>query len=260
MSVDTLLDAVDHEAAYALAFCDGGYTTNVPIEDLTGGKAWVAYGYDGEPLDPEHGGPARLLVPHLYFWKSAKWVRGLRLLDEDEPGFWETERLPPLRRPVARAAVLGRLTTGWLPAEAIETRQETPRVRTLVLDVPRLAGPPRGPAPRRPADGGGRLPGAAELLDRVSAGRAAGDHGRGARRRRGLARTWPRSSEPGDRIEVRGPIGGWFVWGPDDGGPLLLVGGGSGVVPLMAMARHRAAVRERRADAIAASRRAPGRT
>jgi DMSO/TMAO reductase YedYZ molybdopterin-dependent catalytic subunit len=90
VSVDTLLEAVDHDAAYALAFCDGGYTTNVPLEDLTDGKAWVAFGFDGEPLDPEHGGPARLLVPHLYFWKSAKWVRGLRLLDEDEPGFWET--------------------------------------------------------------------------------------------------------------------------------------------------------------------------
>ena len=61
-----------------VAFCDGGYTTNLPLEDVTGGKAWVAYAYDGEPLAPEHGGPARLLVPHLYFWKSAKWVRGLR--------------------------------------------------------------------------------------------------------------------------------------------------------------------------------------
>ena len=71
------------------AFCDGGYTTNLPLADVTGGKAWVAYDYDGEPLDPEHGGPARLLVPHLYFWKSAKWVRGLELRDEDEPGFWE---------------------------------------------------------------------------------------------------------------------------------------------------------------------------
>jgi DMSO/TMAO reductase YedYZ molybdopterin-dependent catalytic subunit len=89
VSVDTLLDQVDHDAAYVLAFSDGGYTTNLPLEDVTDGKAWVAYGYDGEPLDPEHGGPARLLVPHLYFWKSAKWVRGLRLLDEDEPGFWE---------------------------------------------------------------------------------------------------------------------------------------------------------------------------
>jgi DMSO/TMAO reductase YedYZ molybdopterin-dependent catalytic subunit len=90
VSVDTLLGAVEHDAGYAMAFCDGGYTTNVPVEDLTDGKAWVAFEYDGEPLDPEHGGPARLLVPHLYFWKSAKWVRGLRLMDEDEPGFWET--------------------------------------------------------------------------------------------------------------------------------------------------------------------------
>ena len=90
ISVDTLLDEVEHDAAYVLAFCDGGYTTNLPLEDVTGGKVWVAFGYDGQPLDPEHGGPARLLVPHLYFWKSAKWVRGLRLMAEDEPGFWET--------------------------------------------------------------------------------------------------------------------------------------------------------------------------
>jgi DMSO/TMAO reductase YedYZ molybdopterin-dependent catalytic subunit len=89
VSVDTLLEATGAEAPYVMAFCDGGYTTNLPIEDVSDGKAWVAYAYDGEPLDPEHGGPARLLVPHLYFWKSAKWVRGLRLMDEDEPGFWE---------------------------------------------------------------------------------------------------------------------------------------------------------------------------
>ncbi|MBA3733633.1 MAG: sulfite oxidase-like oxidoreductase [Actinobacteria bacterium] len=89
VSVDTLLDGVDTSAEYAVAFCDGGYTTNLPLEDLTGGKAWIAFAYDGEPLDPEHGGPARLLVPHLYFWKSAKWVRGLRLTPTDEPGFWE---------------------------------------------------------------------------------------------------------------------------------------------------------------------------
>jgi DMSO/TMAO reductase YedYZ molybdopterin-dependent catalytic subunit len=89
VSVDTLLAEVETDAAYVLAFCDGGYTTNLPLEDVTDGKAWIAYGYGGEPLDPEHGGPARLLVPHLYFWKSAKWVRGLRLLDDDQPGFWE---------------------------------------------------------------------------------------------------------------------------------------------------------------------------
>jgi len=89
VSLDVLLGTVSNDAPYALAFCDGGYTTNVPVADLTGGKAWVAYSYDGGPLPAEHGGPARLLVPHLYFWKSAKWVRGLRLRDNDEPGFWE---------------------------------------------------------------------------------------------------------------------------------------------------------------------------
>jgi DMSO/TMAO reductase YedYZ molybdopterin-dependent catalytic subunit len=89
VSLDTLLDGIATTAGYALAFSDGGYTTNLPLEDLQDGKAWVAHTYDGEPLEPEHGGPARLLVPHLYFWKSAKWVRGIELRDEDEPGFWE---------------------------------------------------------------------------------------------------------------------------------------------------------------------------
>ena len=89
VSLDTFLDAVPTEAAYALAYSDGGYTTNIPLADLRGGKAWVADEYDGRPLDPEHGGPARLLVPHLYFWKSAKWIRGLDLRTDDQPGFWE---------------------------------------------------------------------------------------------------------------------------------------------------------------------------
>ena len=90
VSLDTLLGAVESDAGYLLAFCDGGYTTNLPLEHVTDGKAWIAYNYDGEPLEPEHGGPARMLVPHLYFWKSAKWIRGFRLQDEDEPGFWES--------------------------------------------------------------------------------------------------------------------------------------------------------------------------
>jgi DMSO/TMAO reductase YedYZ molybdopterin-dependent catalytic subunit len=90
VSVDKLLESVEHEATHVLAFCDGGYTTNLPLEDIVDGKAWVAFAYDGEDLEPVHGGPARLLVPHLYFWKSAKWVRGLRLMDHEEPGFWET--------------------------------------------------------------------------------------------------------------------------------------------------------------------------
>ena len=77
-------------APFMVAVCDGGYTTNLPLADVTGGKAWVALGYGGAPLAPEHGGPARLLVPHLYFWKSAKWVRQVRFMERDEPGFWES--------------------------------------------------------------------------------------------------------------------------------------------------------------------------
>ncbi len=88
VSLDHFLqDAGDGD--YTRVFSYGGYTTNVPRADLTGGKAWVAFEFGGEPLAPEHGGPARLLVPHLYFWKSAKWVHGLDLLAQDEPGFWE---------------------------------------------------------------------------------------------------------------------------------------------------------------------------
>jgi len=90
VSVDTLLHATQSEAAYLTAWSDGGYTTNLALEDVTDGQAWIAYEFGGEPLEPEHGGPARLLVPHLYFWKSAKWVRGLTLTLDDEPGFWET--------------------------------------------------------------------------------------------------------------------------------------------------------------------------
>ena len=91
VSVDTLLEAAGPlpAATYVLAFSHTGYTTNLPLADVTGGKAWVVWDYEGQPLATAHGGPARLLVPHLYFWKSAKWVAGLRLLDHDEPGFWE---------------------------------------------------------------------------------------------------------------------------------------------------------------------------
>ena len=65
------------------------YSTNVPVADVVGGKAMVATRFGGLPLAPEHGGPARLLVPHLYFWKSAKWVNQLQFTERDEAGFWE---------------------------------------------------------------------------------------------------------------------------------------------------------------------------
>ena len=89
VSIDTLLEGVDTEAEHVVAWCDGDYTTNLPLEDVTGGRAWLVHTFEDEPLGREHGGPARLLVPHLYFWKSAKWVRGIELRTEDEPGFWE---------------------------------------------------------------------------------------------------------------------------------------------------------------------------
>jgi DMSO/TMAO reductase YedYZ molybdopterin-dependent catalytic subunit len=89
VSVDTLLEQANPTAAFVTAFSDGGYTTNLPLADVTGGKAWVVDSFAGAPLSADHGGPARLLVPHLYFWKSAKWVRGLTLTVYDEPGFWE---------------------------------------------------------------------------------------------------------------------------------------------------------------------------
>lgn len=88
--LDVLLGAVESAADFALVESYGGYTANLPVADLSDGQAWIAYEYEGEELAAEHGGPARLLVPHLYLWKSAKWVRGLRLSDADEPGFWES--------------------------------------------------------------------------------------------------------------------------------------------------------------------------
>jgi DMSO/TMAO reductase YedYZ molybdopterin-dependent catalytic subunit len=92
VSVDILFEQIelDPNAMYVTAFSDGGYTTNLQLVDIINGQAFVAYQYDGKPLAAEHGGPARLVVPHLYFWKSAKWVRGLRLTSEDRPGFWES--------------------------------------------------------------------------------------------------------------------------------------------------------------------------
>ena len=91
VSLDVLLEGLlDPATPYLSASCDGGYTTSMPVEDAVGGSAWVAFGYGGAALEPEHGGPARLLVPRLYLWKSAKWVRRLELRDLDEPGFWES--------------------------------------------------------------------------------------------------------------------------------------------------------------------------
>jgi DMSO/TMAO reductase YedYZ molybdopterin-dependent catalytic subunit len=91
--VDDLMKALGLTAApqmYVTAHCDGGYTTNLPVADLVDGQAMIATHFDGLPLPAVHGGPARLLVPHLYFWKSAKWVRRLAFIEINTPGFWES--------------------------------------------------------------------------------------------------------------------------------------------------------------------------
>ncbi|MER5837421.1 molybdopterin-dependent oxidoreductase, partial [Streptomyces sp. NPDC002130] len=88
--VNALLGKLADEAEYALIRCYGGYTTNLPMGDLVDRDAWIAYKYEGTDLKPPHGGPARLVVPHLYLWKSAKWINGIELRRDDQPGFWET--------------------------------------------------------------------------------------------------------------------------------------------------------------------------
>ena len=90
ISVADLLAEAEPQGNFLVAFCDGGYTTNLPVADVTSGKAWLVYSHDNQPLAPAHGGPVRLLVPHLYFWKSAKWIRGFKIVGEDRPGFWES--------------------------------------------------------------------------------------------------------------------------------------------------------------------------
>jgi DMSO/TMAO reductase YedYZ molybdopterin-dependent catalytic subunit len=90
VSVESLLEATGTgDATHVMAHSRTGYTTNLPLEDLRHDRAWVVWEADGKPLTPEHGGPVRLVVPHLYFWKSAKWLDRLELMDHDEPGFWE---------------------------------------------------------------------------------------------------------------------------------------------------------------------------
>jgi DMSO/TMAO reductase YedYZ molybdopterin-dependent catalytic subunit len=80
---------IDPEASHVLVHCYGGYTTNLPLEDFLSERALLADTHNGRPLPVDHGGPVRLIVPHLYAWKSAKWVNGVELLPEDRRGFWE---------------------------------------------------------------------------------------------------------------------------------------------------------------------------
>ena len=240
VSLDTLLRDVDTSAGYVLAEGADGYTSNLPLADLRGGQAWLAYAYDGRPLAPEHGGPVRLLVPHLYLWKSAKWITGLRLLRAEEQGFWESlgyhDYGDPWREQRYR-------DLSWQIATVAAVRAETATARTLVLDVP---------------DWPDHLPG--QHIDV----RLRDAHGYTAQRSYSIASApeegrfeltvqriadgevspyLTETARPGDQFEICGPIGGGFTWDPEDAGePLLLIAGGSGVVPLMSIIRANAKV------------------
>ena len=133
VSLDTLLDGVDTSAEYVLAFSDGGYTTNLPLEDVRDGKAWVAYEYDDEPLDPEHGGPGAAARPASLLLEE----REVGARDRAPPGrparVLGGLRLPQLRRPVERTAVRRRLT--WQLARVVEVVTENARTKSIVLDA-----------------------------------------------------------------------------------------------------------------------------
>lgn len=87
--VEAFFEEIESTGDYVMAHSHGGYSTNLPLDDLLDRRAWVVFEYDDGPLPAEHGGPVRLLVPHLYFWKSAKWLNGFTVMTGDEPGFWE---------------------------------------------------------------------------------------------------------------------------------------------------------------------------
>jgi DMSO/TMAO reductase YedYZ molybdopterin-dependent catalytic subunit len=91
VSLDEIIKLVeiDSKVKFLIAHSSDGYTTNIPLKDTTRGQAMVAVSYDNKEIPSEHGGPVRLLVPHLYFWKSAKWLTKLEFSDTDQPGFWE---------------------------------------------------------------------------------------------------------------------------------------------------------------------------
>lgn len=233
--VGTLLKNVGTNATHVMAESADGYTANLPLEDLR--RAWLAFEFDGRPLEPDHGGPVRLLVPHLYLWKSAKWITGLRLMTADEDGFWEELGYHAYGDPWREQRYRDDLGA-WRTATVTAIRPETATAATVVLDVPGL--PEHLPGQTvdvklTAADGydaqrsysiasapdGEYL----ELTVQAAPGGEVSPH---------LAR----DLRPGDQFEVRGPIGGSFAWEPEDGdAPLLLIAGGSGIVPLMSMIR-----------------------
>ena len=239
VSLDVLFEGTRPTGSYVLAFSDTGYTTNLPLADVMGGRAWVVWEFDGEPLDPEHGGPgahagaAPVLLEEREVGARDRGARPrpARLLG--------TLRLPRLRRPVERTALPGRLS--WQVATVAEISNETATARTLMVDVPAWPGHLPGQhvdlrltaADGYQAQRSYSIASAPEderlelTIERVDDGE--------------VSTFLTEELKAGDELELRGPIGGYFVWEPHFGGPLLLIAGGSGIVPLRSILRHRRA-------------------
>ncbi len=234
--------------AFTLAHSQDGYSTNIPTADLIDGKAMIATHYEGQPLIEDHGGPARLLVPHLYFWKSAKWLNAFSSPSAKKPASGSSAAttcmaIPGVNSDTAMTEPVAEPsgTTHWQTATVVEIVAQTQHIKSFFLCgrpiyIPCRAA--RGPS----ADCAGRIQSRSQLLDCIR-----------PRRCRPIELAIERLDggevspffhdvvAVGDEVELRGPLGGHFIWSSGSGGPLLLIGGGSGVVPLVAMIRHRVA-------------------
>src|SRR3954465_11801070 len=240
VSIDTLLEGVETSAEYVLAFCDGGYSTNLPLEDVRGGKAWGGVPVRRQAARPRAWRPGASARPAPVLLEEREVAARDRAAPRRHPRVLGGQRLSQLRRPMERTAVRRRLT--WQLARVVELVAENARTTSLVL---------------RPPDWPGHLAG--QHVDvRLTA-----EDGYQTQRSYSIASApedehlvltverlddgevspyLTETVQPGDELELRGPVGGYFVWEESLGGPLLLVGGGSGVVPLRAMLRYHRAV------------------
>ena len=246
VSIDTLLEGVETDAGYVTAWCDGGYTTNLPLEDLMGGQGVDRLRVRRRAARARARRPGAAARPASVLLEEREVGPRPRAARPRRARLLGGLRLPQLRRPLERTALFGGLIVApariaWRLTAVKDVIVETPRAKTLVLDVPGWPGHVAGQHVdvRLTAEDGYQ---AQRSYSIASAPEDAT-----------LALTVERLEDgevspyladelrPGDELELRGPIGGYFVWRSQDGGPLLLVAGGSGLVPLMAMVRHRAA-------------------
>ena len=240
VSLDTILGEIETDAEYAMVRSYGDYTTNLPLADLRNKQAWIAFRFDDEDLAPEHGGPARLLVPHLYLWKSAKWVRASDSCTRISPGSGKASGTTSMETRGARSVT--RVTNDVACGNSGCSSRRNADSKDDHASGSGLAYPCRRPARRRC-----RLtaPDGYSAVRSYSIASAPNAEGRVELTVERLpdGEVSPYLTEElavGDRVELRGPIGGWFVWRSRQTEPIQLIAGGWGIVPLMAMIRSRA--------------------